>query len=360
MKKYIYIIRNYALILIVYFGFQNQIQAQTTYTYFPDSTWIKYDSVISVGYNPQKIEKVIKYVIDSMNTTGLVVTVNGKILFDYGDIKELSYIASCRKSILSMMYGKYVKNGTIDLDKTLEELGVDDINGLLPVERQATIRDLLTARSGVYHPRSNGGDDTKYAPPRGSVKPGSYFLYNNWDFNAAEGIFEQLTKKNIYKAFEEDIAIPIKMQDFKIERQEKSGDSTKFKYLAYHFWLSTRDMARLGLLMLNNGSWNGKQIIPKDWVKLTTSTITPTSEINPKFKRAWKLAYGYLWWIWNDDNKIFDGAYYASGAYGQYILIIPKLKMVISHKTKYAYRRKTQFPAFRKLVYKIIDSKNEK
>ena len=150
------------------------------------------------------------------------------------------------------------------------------------------------------------------------------------------------------------------MQDFKIERQEKSGDTTKSKYLAYHFWLSTRDMARLGLLMLNNGSWNGKQIIPKDWVKLTTSTITPTSEINPKFKRAWKLAYGYLWWIWNDDNKIFDGAYYASGAYGQYILIIPKLKMVISHKTKYAYRRKTQFPAFRKLVYKIIDSKNEK
>jgi hypothetical protein len=128
MKNCINIIRYFALILIVYFGFQNQIQAQATYAYFPDSTWKKYDSVDSVGYNPQKIKKVIKYVIDSMNTTGLVVTVNGKILFDYGDIKELSYIASCRKSILSMMYSKYVKNGTIDLDKTLEELGVDDIN----------------------------------------------------------------------------------------------------------------------------------------------------------------------------------------------------------------------------------------
>ncbi len=147
------------------------------------------------------------------------------------------------------------------------------------------------------------------------------------------------------------------MQDFKLEKQQKSGDSTKSKYLAYHFWLSTRDMARLGLLMMNKGNWNGQQIIPVDWVELTTSTVTSSSEINPAFKRDWNLAYGYLWWIWKDNNGIFKGAYYASGAYGQYLLIIPELKMVISLKTKYAYRRKTNFPIFRELVYKIVDSK---
>lgn len=118
-------------------------------------------------------------------------------------------------------------------------------------------------------------------------------------------------------------------------------------------------MARLGLLMLNQGNWNGNQVIPMDWVELSTSTITPTSEINPEFKREWKLAYGYMWWIWNDDNEIFEGSYYAAGAYGQYLAIIPKLNMVISHKTKYAYRRITEFPEFRELVYKIIDSKIE-
>lgn len=360
MKYYLYMTRFFVLIvIIVQFGFQNQLQAQNNIISFPDSTWTKYDSIESVGYDSKKIEKELKFVIDNMNTTGLVVVVNGKILFDYGDIEELSYVASCRKSILSMMYGKYVKNGTTDLDETLKELGIDDINGLHPIERRATIRDLITARSGVYHPASNDGSDLRYAPARGSVKPGEYFLYNNWDFNAAGAIFEKLTNQNIYKTFKRDIVIPIQMQDFKLEKQQKSGDSTKSKHLAYHFWLSTRDMARLGLLMLNKGNWNGQQIIPEDWVELTTSTITPTSEINPAFKRDWNLAYGYMWWIWNDNNEIFEGAYYAAGAYGQYLLIIPKLNMVISHKTKYAYRRRTQFPEFRELVYKIIDSKNE-
>ena len=315
--------------------------------YFPDSVWLAHDSVEETGYNSQKLSKISKYIIDSMNTTGLMVAVNGKTLFEYGDIEELSYIASCRKSLLSMMFGKYVKNGTINLDLTLKELDVNDVNGLLPIERQATIRDLITARSGVYHPRSNDGDDTRFAPERGSVKPGSYFLYNNWDFNAAGGIFEKLTNKDIYETFAHDVADPIQMQDFKLEKQRKSGDSTKSKYLAYHFWISTRDMTRIGLLMLNNGNWDGVQVIPAEWVKLSTSTITPTSQFNPAFKREWKLAYGYLWWIWNDDNKLFEGAYYAAGAYGQYLLIIPKLNMVISHKTKYAYKRRTHFPLFR-------------
>ncbi len=350
-------IKRFTILVLVVMSINTYGQNKSLY--FPDSVWLANDSVEELGYDSQKLSEISKYIIDRLNTTGLMVVVNGKILFEYGDIEELSYIASCRKSLLSMMFGKYVKNGTIDLDLTLEELDVNDVNGLLPIERQATIRDLITARSGIYHPRSNDGDDTQYAPERGSIKPGTYFLYNNWDFNAAGGIFEKLTNKDIYETFEHDVASPIQMQDFKIEKQQKSGDSTKSNYLAYHFWISTRDMARIGLLMLNNGNWDGVQVIPDEWVKLSTSTITPTSQFNPAFKREWKLAYGYLWWIWNDDNKIFEGAYYASGAYGQYLLIIPKLNMVISHKTKYAYKRRTDFPLFRELVYKIIDSKRE-
>jgi CubicO group peptidase (beta-lactamase class C family) len=324
---------------------------------FPDSVWLPHDSDKEAGYDSQKLAQLNRFIIDSLNTTGLMIVVDGKTLFEYGDVAELSYIASCRKSLLSMMFGKYVMNGTIDLDLTLDALNVNDVDGLLPIERQATIRHLITARSGIYHPRSNDGDDTQYAPERGTVQPGSYFLYNNWDFNAAGGIFEELINKDIYETFEQDVVKPIQMQDFQLDNQHKSGDLTKSKYPAYHFWISTRDMARIGLLMLNDGDWNGVQVIPDEWVKLSTSTITPTSQFNPEFKRDWNLAYGYLWWIWNDDNKIFEGAYYAAGAYGQYLLIIPKLNMVISHKTKYAYKRRTDFPSFRELVYKIIDAK---
>lgn len=327
---------------------------------FPDTLWLKYDTIEKVGYDSQKIKVINRFIIDSLNTTGLMVVVDGKILFDYGDTEELSYIASCRKSILSMMYGKYVDDNTIDLDKTLKELNIDDIKGLLSVEKQAAIRHLITARSGVCHPASNEGSDNKHGPERGSVEPGTYFLYNNWDFNAAGAIFEQLTEQNIYDAFEKDIAIPIQMQDFERDKQEKSGKLEQSKYLAYHFWFSTRDMARLGLLMLNKGSWNGEQVIPEDWIKLTTSVITPINEMNPSWYREGNYAYGYMWWIWKKyKNPYLEGAYIATGAYGQYILVIPKLNMVIAHKTKSDYKRNTDKDSFEKLVYKILDSKLE-
>ena len=345
------------LTIILFISISFNIYGQGNSIYFPDSTWIKHDSIEKIGYDSKKIDNIIRFVIDSMNTTGLVVVVDGKYLFDYGDIEELSYIGSCRKSVLSMMFGKYVENETINLDMTLEELDINDIQGLLPIERQATIRHLIAAKSGVYHLASNDGDDTQFAPERGSVEPGDYFLYNNWDFNAAGGIFEKLTNKDIYETFEHDIAIPIQMQDFDIKKQEKSGDLEKSNFLAYHFWLSTRDMARLGLLMLNNGNWNGKQIIPDDWVKQSTSIVTPTSQMNPEKLRDWNLAYGYMWWIWQSDDELFEGAYYSTGHYGQFLLIIPKLNMVIAHKTKSDYKRKTHFPVFRELVYKIIDSR---
>jgi CubicO group peptidase (beta-lactamase class C family) len=299
LNKYL---RFFATILFVIIGFE--IQAQENPQCFPDTNWIKHDSIELIGYDSKKIDNVLEYVIDRMNTTGLVVVVDGKILFDYGDIEELSYIASCRKSVLSMMFGKYVENGTIDLDMTLDELNINDIQGLLPIERQATIRHLITARSGIYLPASNGGDGARYAPQRGSVKPGSYFVYNNWDFNAAGGIFEKLTNKDIYEAFEQDIAIPINMQDYKLEKQQKFGDSTKSNFLAYHFWLSTRDMARLGLLMLNIGNWNGKQVIPESWIKLSTSVVTPPKQINPSELRDGDFGFGYMWWIWCSENEI--------------------------------------------------------
>ena len=53
-----------------------------------------------------------------------------------------------------MLYGNYVESGTVKLDKTLAQLRIDDIGGLLPSEKEATIRDLLTACSGVYHEAS--------------------------------------------------------------------------------------------------------------------------------------------------------------------------------------------------------------
>ncbi len=265
----------------------------------------------------------------------MVVVEHGRIVYSYGDLTAQSYLASVRKSILSMLYGIEIARGHIDTSKTLATLGIDDLGGLLPREKEATIQDLLGARSGVYHIASYAGDFLAEAPPRGSQKHGTYQLYSNWDFNALGTIFEQETKRNLFDALEQEIARPIQMQDFRRDLQKKEGDSTRSIHPAYPIFLTTRDMARIGLLMLHNGNWNGKQIVPRDWVAKSTGIITPAAQLNPSRIRRDRVGYGYLWWVfdgpWNTGP--YEGAYTGIGAIGQFITVIPKLDLVIAHKT---------------------------
>jgi CubicO group peptidase (beta-lactamase class C family) len=304
----------------------------------PGADWVRVQSPESVGYSSARLQAVRAFV-QSLDTTSMLVSVGGRSLLEYGDLAHLSYLASVRKSVLAILYGKYVENGTIPLNKTLRELEFTDVGGLLPSELDATIEQVITARSGVYHPASNSGDDTGSAPPRGSQRPGTYQLYNNWDFNAAGAIFEKLTGRDIYDALETDLARPIGMQDFDRARQQKSGDATRSQHLAYHMWLSARDMARVGLLMLRQGEWAGRQLVSRDWIRRISSLVTPLNEMNPPRNRALgtglRWGYGYMWWVWDAPNSPgpYKGAFTGIGAGGQYITVLPELDMVVAHKT---------------------------
>jgi CubicO group peptidase (beta-lactamase class C family) len=290
----------------------------------------------SVGFSAVGLERARQYA-RTLATTGLVVVVRGWVVLDDGDTTELSYLASARKSVLAMLMGTYVARGDIRLDANLASLDVNDLGGLSDAERAATVEDLLEARSGVYHPAANPGDDSAAAPPRGSQPHGSYFLYNNWDFNALGAIFEARTGRNIYDALASNLATPLEMEDFRRDAQRKSGDLTRSIYPAYHIYLSTRDMARLGYLMLRRGRWRDTTVIPEEWVARMTSAHTPLEQMNPAKLRVGRFGYGYLWWVFDDaasrSGGPLAGAYSAIGAYGQYITVIPKLELVIAHKT---------------------------
>jgi len=272
-----------------------------------------------------------------LDTTALTAVHRGRVIASYGDERLNSYLASARKSLVSMIFGVSVARGRIDPDATLESIGFDDIGGLLAIERTATIRHLLMARSGVYHRAANLGDATDRAPPRGSVQPGEYFLYNNWDFNALGAIFEKLTGRGLYQAFAEDIAGPIGMQDWDIGLQPVRNDTRQSAHPAQHFVLSTRDMARIGLLMLQEGRWDRQQVVPRSWVRLTTRITTPATEVARTSPFFDGLGYGYLWWVfdpaagWDAGMK---GGYTASGAAVQFITILPALDLVVAHKTQ--------------------------
>jgi CubicO group peptidase (beta-lactamase class C family) len=326
---------------------------------FPGGEWEKIADPESAGYSREGIAAVLEYA-KTIPTTGLVVVVGGRVLLEYGDIVELSYLASVRKSVLAMLYGNYVADGTVRLDKTLAELGITDHGGLSDEEREATIADLLGARSGIYHPASNSGDNLADAPPRGSQRHGEYFLYSNWDFNALGTIFEQETGRNIYDALETDLAGPTGMQDFDRKAQRKSGNLTVSMHPAYHMWLSTRDMARVGYLMLRGGTWAGKQLVPRDWVRKITSPLTRLEEMNPEPVRKGPFGYGYLWWVYDGPAAVgpYEGAYSGRGAGGQYITVFPKLDLVVAHKTHFQRtRQQTSWDQYHGLLVKIMAAK---
>jgi len=336
-------------------------QTSTEATY-PGESWEYLRSprdLATYGWDADKLRAVRSFIRDSANTTGLVVVDRGRVVFTYGDIEELSYLASVRKSILSMLYGYWVANGTIDLQATIGELGMDDVGGLLPIEKRARVLDLITARSGVYHAASNGGDDLASAPERGSQEPGTYQLYNNWDFNAAGAVFEKLTGRDIYDELQAQLAIPLQFEDWDRSAQHKSGDLSISVNPAYHVWLSTRDMARVGYTMLRDGAWNGRQVIDAEWAKRIHAVVTPLEEMHPISRRDGYFGYGYMWWVWDGPRAVgpFEGAYTGRGAIGQWITVLPALDMVIAHKTNSVYGRTTSWGSWQRMIELLFDAK---
>lgn len=295
------------------------------------------------GFKQKDLDSFTQHLKDHSETTGFMVLYDGKVVYEYGDVEEVSYLASCRKSVLSMLYGKHLSNGNIHLEESIGDLGIDEDDGLLEQEKKARVNDIITSRSGVFHVAANGGYDKKNFLERGSVEPGEYFVYNNWDFNVAGHILEQKTGHSVYAELEEQLAIPLGFQDWNIKNQKKKHKEKNSRYPAYHMYLSTRDMAKIGQLMLNDGQWEGKQLVPKDWIKTSTQTVTPHETIKERYGDYGSdypdFSYGYMWWLVDDfhGHPDFEGAYSASGWGGQYITVLPARKIVIAHKTSLSF-----------------------
>jgi CubicO group peptidase (beta-lactamase class C family) len=325
---------------------------------YPAAEWERVPSPECAGWSSAGLEQ-LRAKLSGMSTTGFMVVTGGRVLMEYGDVQAVSYLASVRKSVLSMLYGIYVERGAIDLDETLAQLGIDDIGGLTEQEKQATVRHLLMARSGVYHAASNGGDDLASAPPRGSQKPGAFYLYSNWDFNALGTIFEKKTGKDIYDALEEHLARPLGMQEFDRSTHRKSGNLQLSIHPAYHMNFSTRDMARIGYLMLREGNWAGTQIVPRDWVRESTRPHTRVHEMNPPQRRNGRFGYGYLWWIFDrpDQDEVLDGAFTGLGAVGQHILVVPRLDLVVTHKTRPGQGRSVSHSQFLEVLDLLLQAR---
>jgi len=324
---------------------------------YPGKTWQRIADPGALGWSPSGLDRFRKE-LEGTQASSVFVVYSGRELFEYGAVHKPGFLASTRKSLLSMLYGKYVANGTIRLDTTLADLGIDDVGGISAKEKQATVRDLLQARSGVYHPAANKGDDLGKAPPRDSQEHGTYYLYNNWDFNAAGTIFEKQTGQNIYEAFERDIGAPVQMEDFKASAQHKEHNDRVSIHPAYHFRMSTADLARVGYLMLRQGDWKGRQLVPADWVKETTRVVTPVLDMHPDALRKGPMGYGYLWWVWDSwwAKGPYKGAYTGHGLGGQFVTVLPELDLVVAFETPQRVSRPIKLSDYLKLLDTLVSA----
>jgi CubicO group peptidase (beta-lactamase class C family) len=292
--------------------------------------------------------KISEYA-EQIGSAAVLVLKDGKTVYSYGE-PSLKYLChSIRKPFLGALYGIYKTRGLIDLSLTLDELGIDDIPPKLTAEeKQATIRDLMMARSGVYH--EAGGEVPSMAaarPERGSHEPGSFFYYNNWDFNALGTIFKKLTGKGVFEAFDEEIAKKIGMEDFYPDNCVYIYEEKKSLHPSYFFRMSTRDMARFGQLYQQLGSWDGKQIVPEAWIRESTRAY-PVS--NPGGD-----PYSYLWRVIPEEAGLGYG-FYHTGLGVHLLAVLPEKKLVFVHRVDTDKPFTTSWPEIRKLLEMIADS----
>ncbi|HSY98211.1 MAG TPA: serine hydrolase [Terriglobales bacterium] len=161
-------------------------------------------SLKEAGWSKEKLAAAQAYAnADSVHTSAVMVVQGGEVADQWGDFDKKIDCYSIRKSLLSALYGIYSAEGIIDVNQTLEQLGIDDSpDPLTKEEKQARVVDLLRARSGVYHKVDFETECMqKSRPARGSHPPGTFWYYNNWDFNVLGTIFEKKTGMKIGDAF---------------------------------------------------------------------------------------------------------------------------------------------------------------
>ncbi|MFC1725479.1 serine hydrolase domain-containing protein [candidate division KSB1 bacterium] len=318
-----------------------------------NTTWQMISNPDSAGWSSEKLQAAYEY-SKGTQTAAVMIIYDGKVLYHWGEISRRFWIHSCRKSLMSALYGIHVKNGNIDLDKTMGELGIDDNPpSLTDEEKIATVRMLIKARSGVYHPAAAEAPSMRAArPERYSHAPGTFWYYNNWDFNALGTVFEQETGTKIFEEFKAKIADPVGMEDFRVDDGIYQYEDYSI-HPAYHFRLTARDMARFGLLFLRNGMWNEEEIISEDWIEESTTSYSDAGDSG---------GYGYMWWIAVDGKHVpfvaLNDAFSARGYGGHFVLVIPEMDVVIVHRVNTDINNSVSGIESGVLVSLILDAKN--
>ncbi|MEK9502714.1 serine hydrolase [Gemmatimonadota bacterium DH-20] len=290
---------------------QAQEQAQE-----PGAGWQRFVDPADAGFSTGGLAGAWDFA-HTRGVPALMVVSRGAVVGAWGEVDRRLPIHSIRKSLLSVLYGVYADR--IDLDATLGELGIDERTPLTAAEKGARVRDLLAARSGIYLPAAGEAAEVSTdRPERGSHPPDTFWWYNNWDFNAAGTAFERLTGVPVLEALHTSLAVPMGLQDWRPTDAFEHREPDRSIHPSFGANLSTRDLARIGVLMASGGRWGDAQLVPRDWVELSTRWH---SDID--MRDEYGTAYGYMWWV--DGTEGFS----ARGYGGHVLAVYPEDELVV-------------------------------
>ncbi len=262
-------------------------------------------------------------------TTGVVVVWNGKIITEqYApgfDMHTPSRTWSAAKSITASLVGIAVKKGVVDLDKPAN---IPEWRSPGDPRADITLAELLHMNSGLDSGVRGNRTDEIYlggaavteratAQPL-EAAPGTRWKYANDDpLLAMRGLRASLNDDQVYLAF------PFRELFWKIGMRHTTPETdwAGNYVMSSQVYTTARDLARLGLLYLNDGVWNGERILPEGWTKY----VTTPAPAQPQSGEG----YGAGWWLMGPKQGLPEGTYAAQGSQGQYLVIVPSEHLIV-------------------------------
>jgi CubicO group peptidase (beta-lactamase class C family) len=233
---------------------------------------------------------------------------------------------SVAKSFVSTLIGMAIDQGKISsVDQSITDFIPElKYNGFEPI----TINNLLKHTSGIefskssFNPNSDNaqfyyGNDLRMRMLNSKIAepPGLHFNYESENYQLLGLILERATNETLSENLQNKLWHPLGMEHTAFWNLDNNGNTGIEKAFCC-LNATTRDFAKLGRLYLNNGNWNGKQLISEKWIYTST---------HPDTTAGGKFNFQYNW-ITGPENY---GSYYAAGLYGQYIYIYPKKNVII-------------------------------
>lgn len=227
---------------------------------------------------------------------------------------------SLSKSFTSTAVGMAVAEGKLSIDDEVLKFFPDDAPATPSANLKAMrVRDLLTMNTGNQDEVPTAADKISakaFLTNAVPHKPGTHFKYNTPATFMLSAIVQKQTGQTVAGYLRPRLFEPLG-----ITQAVWNTNWQGINLGGYGLSVRTEDIARFGQLYLQKGQWQGKQLVPKDWVEMATSKQVSNGS-NPK--SDWDQGYGFQFW------RCRHGAYRGDGAFGQYCIVLPEQDAVIA------------------------------